>query len=101
MEDDFEFTATPEQVTTRLTDFFKAYPDDSWDVLMLVGNVVQVVNTKVTGVLVAKQVLAASAYIVNRPFYMTLRSVFLASYMELSNPECLKKKEGLPWNKMQ
>jgi len=100
-EDDFEFTATPEQVTKRLTDFFKAYPNDSWDVLMLVGNIVQVVNAKVAGVLVAKQVLAASAYIVNRPFYTKLRSVYLASYMELSNPECMKKKQGLPWNKQQ
>lgn len=99
-EDDFEFTATPEQVTKRLTDFFKAYPDDSWDVLMLVGNIVQVVNAKVAGVLVAKQVLAASAYIVNRPFYTKLRSVYLASYMELSNPECMQKK-NVAWNKQQ
>ena len=98
-EDDFEFTASPTEVSKRLTDFFAAYPGDSWDVFMFVGNIVETQPTKLKDVLSAKQVLAASGYVVNRPFFNTLRLVYLSSYNELSVPECLKKT-FVPWQKM-
>lgn len=98
-EDDFEFTVSPADVSKRLTDFFAAYPGNSWDVFMFVGNLVQTQPTKCNGVLSAKQVLAASGYVVNRPFFNTLRSVYQSSYNELSAPECMHKT-FVPWQKM-
>ena len=98
-EDDFKFSVPPEEVTKRLTAFFAAYTTE-WDVLMFVGNIVTSTPSKCDGVVQAKEVLAASGYVVNQRFFATLRGVYEASYNELSKPECKLRKNSPPWQEM-
>lgn len=99
LEDDFEFTVSPTELSKRLTDFFAAYPGNSWDVFMFAGYPVETQPSGCNGVLLAKQVMGKSAYVVNRPFFDTLRSVYLSSYKELSEPECFSFHPFISWQK--
>lgn len=77
MEDDFQFTMSPEEVETCLRDFFTSPYASSYKVCMLASNLYAYSEVKDASFLCrVHKARTASGYLIHRPFMETLRDCF-------------------------